>query len=123
MLLVPIVLAVALSPVVPQQTPPPVAPAAVATSDLATSSAATPYLDAGLTAFKKRRFAQAEIEFRKALDADPHSAAAAFYLGYTYYKQAEPHRHDHPGKQKALDMFDKAYAIDPAFQPVWRTSR
>jgi tetratricopeptide (TPR) repeat protein len=122
LLVAPIVLVAALSPVA-QQAPPPVAPAAVTSIDMPAASAVDPHLDAGLAAFKKRRFAQAEIEFRKALDANPQSAAAAYYLAYTYYKQAEPHRHDHPGKQKAAAMFDKAYSIDPLFQPVWRSSR
>ena len=46
-------------------------------------------LDAGFAAFKKRRFAEAEVDFRKAMEADPASAGPYFYLGYTYYKLAE----------------------------------
>ncbi len=130
MLLAPIVLAAAFIPV-PQEAPPPVAPSpqnppsAVKASDLPATSAspAQPHLDAGLAAFKKRRFAQAETAFRKAMEADPQSAAAAFYLGYTYYKLAEPKRHDSPGKQKALDLFSKAYALDPEFKPVWQSKK
>ncbi len=130
MLLAPIVLAAAFLPV-PQEAPPPVAPSpqnppsAVKAADLPATSAspAQPHLDAGLAAFKKRRFAQAETEFRKAMEADPQSAAAAFYLGYTYYKLAEPKRHDSPGKQKALDLFSKAYALDPEFKPVWQSKK
>jgi len=76
-------------------------------------------LDAGLQAFKRHRFAQAEVDFRKAVEADPSSAGPYFYLGYTYYKMAEPKRPFHPDKQKAKDMFAKAYAIDPAFRPGW----
>jgi tetratricopeptide (TPR) repeat protein len=130
MLLAPIVLAAAFLPV-PQEAPPPVAPSpqnppsAVKAADLPATSAspAQPHLDAGLAAFKKRRFAQAETAFRKAMEADPQSAAAAFYLGYTYYKLAEPKRHDSPGKQKALDLFSKAYALDPEFKPVWQSKK
>ena len=129
MLVTPVVLAVLLPAL--QQAVPPAAPApkdppsAVAASDMpaASTGAAQPHLDAGLTAFKKRRFSQAEIEFRKALDAEPQNAAAAFYLGYTDYKIAEPKRHDSPGKQKAAELFAKAYALDPAFTPVWRTAK
>jgi len=129
MLVTPVVLAVLLPAL--QQAVPPAAPApkdppsAVAASDMpaASTGAAQPHLDAGLAAFKKRRFSQAEIEFRKALDAEPQNAAAAFYLGYTYYKIAEPKRHDSPGKQKAAELFAKAYALDPAFTPVWRTGK
>ena len=76
-------------------------------------------LDAGLAAFKKHHFAQAEVDFRKAMEADPRSAGPYFYLGYTYYKMAERKRPFHPDKQKAKDMFAKAYEIDPAFRPVW----
>ena len=129
MLVTPVVLAVLLPAL--QQAVPPAAPApkdspsAVAASDMpaASTGAAQPHLDAGLAAFRKRRFSQAEIEFRKAADAEPQSAAAAFYLGYTYYKIAEPKRHDSPGKQKAAELFAKAYALDPAFTPVWRSGK
>ncbi len=128
--LAPIVLAAAFMSA-PQEAPPPVAPSpqsppqAVKAADLPASSAssAQPHIDAGLAAFKKRRFAAAEAEFKKAMDADPQSAAAAFYLGYTYYKIAEPKRHDSPGKQKALDLFSKAYALDPGFKPVWQSKK
>lgn len=78
---------------------------------------------AGLEAFRKRRYTQAEIEFRKALEADPGSAAAAFYLGYTYYKEAEPKRPFHPDKRKAAEMFARAYELDPSFRPVWSRKR
>ena len=126
MLVTPVVLAVLLPAL--QQAPPPAAPApkdppsAVAAAE-ASTGAAGPHLDAGLAAFKKRRFAKAEIEFRKAVDAEPQNAAALFYLGYTYYKIAEPKRHDSPGKQKAAELFAKAYAVDPAFTPVWRAAK
>ena len=129
MIVSPVVLA-ALLPAL-QQTPPAAAPApqdspsAVAASDMPAPStgAAQPHLDAGLAAFRKRHFSQAEIEFRKAVDAEPQSAAAVFYLGYTTYKIAEPKRHDSPGKQKAAELFAKAYALDPTFQPVWHTAK
>ena len=51
--------------------------------------------------------------------ADPNSAAAHYYLGYTIYKIAEPKRHDSPGKKEAAAEFAKAYELDPAFKPVW----
>jgi tetratricopeptide (TPR) repeat protein len=129
MLFTPVVLAVFLPAL--QQAVPPAAPAprdsssAVMASDMpaASSGAAQPHLDAGLAAFRKRHFAQAEIEFRKAADAEPQSAAAAFYLGYTYYKIAEPKRHDSPGKQKAAELFARAYALDPSFRPAWSSPR
>jgi hypothetical protein len=57
------------------------------------------------------------------VDAEPQNAAALFYLGYTYYKIAEPKRHDSPGKQRAAELFAKAYALDPAFTPVWHTAK
>jgi len=119
MLLTIFVLAAALGPS-PQATPPASADA-VKSSDLPKGNAGVSQasLDAGLAAFKKRHFTQAEVDFRKAMDADPASAGPYFYLGYTYYKLAEKKRPFHPDKQKAKDMFAKAYAIDPAFRPVW----
>jgi Tfp pilus assembly protein PilF len=100
--------------------PAPQATEAVTSTDMpATSAAAQADIDAGLAAFKKHRFKQAEASFQKAVEAAPESAAPYFYLAYTYYKLAEPKRPFHPDKQKAKDMFAKAYSIDPAFRPVW----
>lgn len=80
-------------------------------------------IQAGLTAFGKRRFAQAREHFEKAVAADPKSAAAEFYLGYTIYKIAEPRKHDSPGKKEAAEHFAKAYELDPNFKPVWGSHR
>jgi tetratricopeptide (TPR) repeat protein len=76
-------------------------------------------IQAGLTAFGKRRFAQAREAFERAVAADPQSAAAHYYLGYTIYKIAEPKRHDSPGKKEAAAEFAKAFELDPNFKPVW----
>jgi tetratricopeptide (TPR) repeat protein len=116
MLLTALFLAATLSPA-PQDTP--------AATDLAPANtgAAQAALDERRANFKKRRFAKAEVDFRRALDADPGSPAPYFYLGYTYYKMAEKKRPFHPDKQKAKDLFAKAYAMDPAFRPVWGEPR
>jgi Tfp pilus assembly protein PilF len=98
------------------QEPPAAAPAA------RPAASVDSHIDAGLAAFKKKRFRQAEIEFRQAVDADPNNAAATWYLGYTYYKMAEPKRPFHPDKQKAAEMFAKAYQLDPQFKPAWSPS-
>jgi tetratricopeptide (TPR) repeat protein len=80
-------------------------------------------IQAGLDAFRKRRFTQARAAFERAVEADPQSAAAHFYLGYTIYKIAEPKRHDSPGKQEAAQHFAKAFELDPNFKPVWGRHR
>jgi Tfp pilus assembly protein PilF len=85
------------------------------------SASADAAIAAGLKAFRRRNFRQAEIQFRTAMEADPSSAAATFYLAYTYYKIAEPKRPFHPEKQKAAQLFAKAYELDPKFKPVWGT--
>jgi Tfp pilus assembly protein PilF len=94
------------------QAPPAAAPAA-------SPAAVQTDIDAGLAFFRKRHFKQAEVEFQKAVDADPGNAAATFYLGYTVYKIAEPHKHGDPGKRRAAELFAKAYELDPSFRPVW----
>jgi Tfp pilus assembly protein PilF len=76
-------------------------------------------LQAGLADFKKKKFARAEADFEKAVEANPNSAAAHFYLGYAIYKTAEPKRAFHPDKQKAAAEFAKAYELDPSFKPAW----
>jgi tetratricopeptide (TPR) repeat protein len=93
----------------------PVAPPATAAS----AGPAAPYIDAGIAAFKKRRFARAKAEFEKAETADPQSAAAAYYLGYTYYKIGEPSKRMNADKEKAKELFAKAFSLDPAFNPTW----
>jgi tetratricopeptide (TPR) repeat protein len=80
-------------------------------------------LDAGLALFRRRHFTQAEAHFQKAVDAEPGSAAATFYLAYTVYKIAEPKRPFHPEKRRAAELFAKAYELDPHFRPVWAGPR
>jgi Tfp pilus assembly protein PilF len=100
--------------------------AALAVADVAVAADASTGSDpisAGLAAFKKRRFAQAEEQFAKAVEAEPSSAAAHFYLGYTIYKRVEPKRPFHPDKQRAADEFAKAFELDPSFRPDWGKHR
>jgi len=126
MLLATVLLSAALAP----QAPPPAATAPeppattapatpVAPPATASAGAAGPYIDAGIAAFKKRRFAAARADFEKAEAADPLSAAAAYYLGYTYYKIGEPSRRMNANKEKAKELFAKAFSLDPAFNPTW----
>lgn len=103
-------------PTTPTQEEPAAAQEAVAaapTGDVQT------HIDAGLSAFRKRRFVAARQHFEQALAADPSSAAANFYLGYTIYKIAEPKRPFHAEKQRAAELFAKAYELDPRFKPAW----
>ena len=97
------------------QDPPATAPATAAPS----SASASEEIQAGLNAFAKRRFSAARTAFERAVAADPNSAAAHYYLGYTIYKIAEPKRHDSPGKKEAAAELAKAYELDPGFKPVW----
>ena len=77
------------------------------------------HIDAGLAAFIRGRFSRARDAFEKAYEADPDSAAAAFYLGYACYKVGEPSARMNADKERARDLFAKAYRLDPAFEPVW----
>jgi len=74
---------------------------------------------AGLAAYRKLHFQEAERHFQAAVDADPGSAAALYFLGYTVYKIAEPKRPNDPGKRRAAELFARAYQIDPGFTPGW----
>jgi tetratricopeptide (TPR) repeat protein len=94
-------------------------PAAAAPAASPSSMSADEHIQAGLAAFRKRRFAAAKTHFEEAVAANPDSAAAHFYLGYTIYKIAEPKRPNSPGKQEAAGHFAKAYELDPAFVPTW----
>ena len=116
MLLATVVLSAALTPQAPPAAPAPEAPPPAAS---VAAPAAAPHLDAGIAAFKKRRFSAARAEFEKAGEADPQSAAAAYYLGYTYYKMGEPSRRMDANKEKARELFAKAYTLDPGFRPSW----
>jgi tetratricopeptide (TPR) repeat protein len=114
----PLAAALLLVVMTPQDAPP--APkqraAAEATADAPSAIAA------GQAAFKKRHFKAAQADFEKALAADPQSAAAAFYLGYTHYKMGEPSRRMNGHKEQAKELFAKAFALDPAFTPDWGRS-
>ena len=112
MLFATVLLSAALAP----QAPP---PAAAAAQPPAMAAAPDPYVSAGIAAFKKRRFAAARAEFEKAEAANPQSAAAAYYLGYTFYKLGEPSRRMNANKEKARELFAKAFQLDPTFTPSW----
>jgi Flp pilus assembly protein TadD len=81
--------------------------------------AASAALESGLNAVKRRRFAQAEADFRRATEADPGNAAAHYYLGYLLYKRGEPARRMNDKKVEARAEFERAYELDPGFRPVW----
>jgi tetratricopeptide (TPR) repeat protein len=133
MLLATVLLSAALAPQAAQEPPPtgtPPEPAATApatpVAPSPAASAAGPaasFIDAGLAAYKKRRFAAAKADFEKAEAADPQSAAAAYYLGYTYYKIGEPSKRMNANKEKAKELFARAFSLDPAFVPTWGRMR
>jgi tetratricopeptide (TPR) repeat protein len=116
MLLATVLLSAALAPQGPPPAEPPVTAADLAPSP---SGPVAAHLDAGISAFKKRRFTAARVEFEKAEAADPQSAAAAYYLGYTFYKLGEPSRRMNANKEKAKELFAKAFSLDPTFKPTW----
>jgi tetratricopeptide (TPR) repeat protein len=115
MLLATVLLSASLAP----QAPPPAAPAPEPPAATPTS-ATDPHLSAGIAAFKKRRFAAARAEFEKAEAANPQSAAAAYYLAYAFYKLGEPSRRLNANKEKAKELFAKAFSLDPTFAPTWK---
>ena len=99
----------------------PAAQEATSQPDRAAQAALSPqgHVDAGLREFRRRRFARAQEHFEQAVQANPDDAAATFYLAYTVYKIAEPKRPFHPDKQRAAELFAKAYSLDPTFKPAW----
>jgi tetratricopeptide (TPR) repeat protein len=96
---------------------------AAADTPAAAPESADAAISAGLHAYKRRNFKLAESEFERAVQAEPNSAAAHFYLGYTIYKRVEPKRPFHPDKQKAAAEFAKAFELDPNFTPEWAKTR
>ncbi len=98
-------------PAAPPTTEPPAAAPA--------GASASAYIETGLAAFRARRLAAARAAFENAVAADPQSAAAAFYLGYTLYKLGEPSRRMNANKERAKELFAKAFSLDPQFQPAF----
>jgi tetratricopeptide (TPR) repeat protein len=78
------------------------------------------HIDAGLAAYWRLHFAEAERHFQAAVDADPANPEAAYYLAYAVYKIAEPKRPFHPDKQRAARLFARAFELDPHFAPSWQ---
>ncbi len=115
----PLAAALLLVVMTPQDAPPAPPPQAVTATEMKADGPAAAAISAGQAAFKKRRFRAAQADFEKAVAADPQSAAAAFYLGYTFYKLGEPSRRMNENKEKAKELFAKAYTLDPAFSPDW----
>lgn len=95
------------------------APTTAAPAQDQTGSAAPSHIASGIALYKKRRFRAAAAEFREAVDADPASAAAEYYLGYALYKIAEPTRRLTPEKREAREHFARAFELDPQFSPSW----
>jgi TolA-binding protein len=115
----------------PMTSPAQVKPAGVTaepaeSTESATSEPATPAsaseadaaIEAGLKEYRRRRFKAAEADFQRAVDANPQSAAAHYYLGYTIYKLVE-RRPFHPDKSRAVSEFARAFSLDPSFRPHW----
>ena len=100
-----------------EQAPPATEPESAPASP--TAASATAYIDAGLSAFRARRLPAARAAFENAVTADPGSAAAAFYLGYTLYKLGEPSRRMNANKERARELFAKAFGLDPQFRPTF----
>jgi tetratricopeptide (TPR) repeat protein len=117
MLLATVVLSAALAQETPPATPAP--EPAVRAAEIPTAGPDRAHLDAGIAAFRKRRFAAARAEFEKAVAADPQSAAAVYYLGYAHYKLGEPSLRMNANKEKAKELFAKAFSLDPTFTPTW----
>jgi len=115
----PLAAALLLVVMAPQDAPPAPPQAVASTETMQADGPAAAAIAAGQTAFRKRRFRAAQADFEKAVAADPQSAAAAFYLGYTHYKLGEPSRRLNANKEQARDLFAKAYTLDPAFRPDW----
>ena len=101
----------------PAQEPAPAQPETTSASAMS----AEEHIEAGKALFRRKRFAAARDHFQQAVSANPDSAAAHYYLGYAIYKIAEPKRPNSPGKQEAAGHFAKAYELDPAFKPSWRS--
>jgi tetratricopeptide (TPR) repeat protein len=119
----PLAAALVLAALLPQDAPPPAAkPTPRPPADAAVAADAPSAIAAGQAAFRKRHFKAAQADFEKAMAADPQSAAAAFYLGYTHYKIGEPTKRLTADKQQAKELFAKAFALDPAFTPDWGRS-
>ena len=115
----PLAAALLLVVITPQAAPPAAPPQAVVATEMNAGSPAKTAIAAGQAAFRKRRFRAAQADFEKAVAADPQSAAAEFYLGYTHYKLGEPSRRLNANKEKAKELFAKAYTLDPSFSPDW----
>lgn len=98
------------------QTPDPQAPTA---PEAMRPPIADSHIANGLALYRRLRLRAARDEFQKAVEADPSSAAAHFYLGYTLYKIGEPTRRMSPEKVLAREHFERAFELDPEFRPVW----
>jgi tetratricopeptide (TPR) repeat protein len=81
--------------------------------------AAQAAIEVGLRAFRRRHYSEAIMAFERALEADPQSAAAAYYLGYAHYKKAEPTLRKTADKERAAELFAMAFTLDPEFKPAW----
>jgi tetratricopeptide (TPR) repeat protein len=78
-----------------------------------------PFLAKGLSLYRQRQFQAARRAFEEAVEANPSSAAAHFYLGYTLYKIGEPTKRRTPEKVQAVEEFARCFELDRSFRPTW----
>jgi len=79
--------------------------------------AASASLEKGVALLRHARYRSARVELEKAVAADPQSAAAHYYLGFSLYKIAEPTRRLTKEKEEAAQHFATCYSIEPGFRP------
>ena len=111
----PLAAALLLVVMTPQDAAPAPPPQAAAATELKAAGPAAAAIAAGQAAFKKRRFRAAQADFEKAVAADPQSAAAASTWATPTTSSASPRAGMNENKEKAKELFAKAYTLDPAF--------
>lgn len=84
----------------------------VSAEELFDTKASEEHFKAGLKLYDQQDFTGAIKEFDAAIQINPENADAYYFIGYSYYKMDQ--------MDKAMAVFDQAYAIDSKYSPLPR---
>ena len=108
----------------PQPEPPaqeePAAPQETVSATPAAGGDVQSHIDAGLSAFRKRRFAAARAALRAGRGGRPRQRRRAPSTSATRSTRSpSPSGPSTRTRQRAAELFAKAYELDPTFKPAW----
>jgi len=95
---------------------------AIVASGIVAAQAAVPALKRGMAALDAKDYAQAAVDFKKTVRAEPRNSAAYFLMGYAFYQKGfsggNPEAANKKDAQETIAAYKKVLALDPRLRSV-----